>query len=181
MVSRAPTLKSRGRRAGELHGLVVGHLGAVVADDLQAEVLGRDAGREAAGEVDAHGLGDAEPDLVGRPGAGGLGPADARGEGPERAIARRVGVAADDDLAGQGEALLGQDLVADAGVDVEEVRDALLGDELPDGLVVLGVLFVRRRDDVVEDDDDLLGGADLLDPDLRNSWMMAAELSWDRT
>ena len=165
-VRRDPTLNEAAAGAGELDGLVVGHLGAVVADELQAEVLGEDARPQPAGEVDAHGLRDAEPDLVGRPGAGGLGPADARGEGAEGAVARRVGVAADDDLAGQGEALLGQDLVADAGVDVEEVRNALFGHELADGSVVLGVLLVRGRDDVVEDDDDLARRLDLPDAEL---------------
>ena len=43
---------------------------------------------------------------------------------------------------------------------------ALLGDELADGLVVLGVLLVGGRDDVVEDDDDLPGRLDLLDAEL---------------
>jgi hypothetical protein len=77
-----------------------------------------------------------------------------------------VRVAADDEKSRQGEALFGQDLVADAGVDVEEVRDPLLGHELPDGLVVLGVFLVGGRDDVVEDDDDLAGGPDPLDAEL---------------
>ena len=122
--------------------------------------LAETPGAKRAVELDPERLGNAEPDLVRRPDRGHLGPADAGGERAERAVGRRVRVAAHDDRAGQGEARLGEDLVADAVLDVEEVRDALLGDELADRLVVLGVLLVGGRDDVVEDDDDLLRRGD---------------------
>ena len=75
-------------------------------------------------------------------------------------------IAADDDEAREGEALLGQDLVADAGIDVEEIWDPLLGDKLADGFMVLGILLVGCRYYMVEDDDDLGGRLDSLDPEL---------------
>jgi len=53
--------------------------------------------------------------------------------------------------------------------------------KLADGLVVLGVLFLGGRDDVVEDDDDLSGALTFLTPSFLNSWMMASELSCERT
>jgi len=66
-----------------------------------------------------------------------------------------VGIAPDDELPGEREAGLAQDLVADAVLDIEEIRQALGGDEFADGLVVLGVFLVGGRDNVVEDDDQL--------------------------
>ena len=112
-------------------------------------------------ELDAQGLGHAQPDLISGPDRGHFGPADAGRKGAVRAVGRGMRIAAHDDLAGQGEAVLGKNLVADAVLDVEEVGNSLGPDELADGLMVLGIFLVRRGHDMVKDDDDLFGRFDL--------------------
>ena len=79
---------------------------------------------------------------------------------PEGAVAGGVAVGADDHVARPHVAVLRQDLVADAAAvaaDVVELRDAVLGHEAPDQLLVRGGLGSLRRDPVVEDDGDAGG------------------------
>ena len=98
------------------------------------------------------------------PDRGHLGRADAEGEGAEGAVARRVAVGADDDRPGTDIAVLGEDLVADAALvapDVVELRDALLGDEFPDPLLVGRRLRALGGNPVIEDDGDPRGVPDL--------------------
>ena len=118
------------RRAAELERLVGGAVGAEPADEREDDVLGLDAGRQRAADLDAERLGHAQPGLAGRHADRHVGRAHAGGEGAQRAGRARVGVGADDDVAGLGEAL-GDALVADALVDVGQ-RRAALGAELAD-------------------------------------------------
>ena len=117
-------------------------------------------------KLDSQGLWNAQPDLVRRPNRGRFGPADPGGERAESPVGRGVGIASEDELSGEGEAGLAQDLVADAVLDVEKIRQSLDGDELTDGLVVLGILLIGRRDDMIENDDQLFGRLDPLDTQL---------------
>ena len=139
--------------AVELDALVVGPVGAHFADDRKHQVLGGDARRQLPLQLDADALGHFQPRLAGEDQRGGLRAVDARGKHPQRPVHAGVRIAADDQRAGPGQALLDQHLVADARAHVVEMPDAVAADVLADGLVVFGVLFGRGRRDVIEHDD----------------------------
>ncbi|OPZ80684.1 MAG: hypothetical protein BWY77_00961 [bacterium ADurb.Bin431] len=77
-----------------------------------------------------------------------------------------MGIAAHHQIAGQGKALLRQNLVADAPVDVEKVRNALLGHKGADVLMVLGEFLVGCRHTMVENNDVPVGIIDFSHADL---------------
>jgi hypothetical protein len=113
----------------ELDDLEVRALGGQLADQVQDEVLGTDAGRELALDLDLDRAGNLDvQDAAERPDGGHLGRADAEGQGAERAVARGVRVGADDHVAGPHVAVLGQDLMADAALVAAHVVE--LGDLL---------------------------------------------------
>ena len=94
---------------------------ADLADDGEDDVLGGDARRKRAVDLDAHVLGLGLDQGLGREHMLDLGGADAVGERAERAVGRGVAVAADDCRARQREALLRPDDVDDALAPVELV------------------------------------------------------------
>ena len=131
VADRHPPFHRQGR---DRRAVVFDHMtgrppGADLPDDRQDDVLGLEARRQLAGDLDAAASG-AEPlperlrgqhvlDLAG---------ADPEGQGAERAVSARVAVAADDRQAGQRQPQLGPDHVHDplmAALDVVE-RDAEL-------------------------------------------------------
>ncbi|MPM58335.1 hypothetical protein SDC9_105166 [bioreactor metagenome] len=128
--------------AVEFNAHVVRSVGAHVADELEDEVLRRDAGLEFAGDDDLHALGDLEPELAGGPDRRHLGTADAGREGAVGAVGAGVAVAAHHDEPGKGIALFAHLLMADAAfaLHVVEVGDALLLHEFADLFVVHGVV-----------------------------------------
>ena len=89
-------------------------LDAEPADDRQDHVLRIDAGRQAAVDVDAADLQRIEREALRREHVAHLRRADAERDGAERAVRRRVAVAARDRHAGLGEAELRPDDVHDA-------------------------------------------------------------------
>ena len=106
--------------AAVLDDVALAAAGAGVGDQREHQVLGGDAGRQAALDGDRHRLG---PGL--RQGLGGehvldLGGADAERDRAERAVGAGVAVAAHDRHAGLGEAELRADDVHDALLDVAE-------------------------------------------------------------
>jgi len=151
--------------SGELHGAVGGAVDADVADDAQDHVLGGDVVWLAAVQDEADGLGDLQQDLAGAHDEARVRVADARGEGAEGAVAARVGIGADDDLAGAHVPLLGQAEVADAAVGgragIVEVGEVLLLGERAHRVDVAVGLLVLREDVVVRHDDDALAVEDL--------------------
>ena len=98
------------------------------ADEVEDDVLRGDAGLEPAVDADLVGLRVALEQALGREDHLDLARADPEGERPERAVGRRVRVAADDRHAGLRQAELGADDVDDAlAVRAEPVeRDAEL-------------------------------------------------------
>lgn len=75
-----------------------------------------------------------------------------------------MAVGADDGITGMHKSLLEQNLVAYAGVDVEEVLDPELLDELAYDLMVLGVFLIRRRYAMVEYYNVAVRVVDFIDP-----------------
>ncbi len=119
------------RLAGKFDDMAGAAGRADLADDGEDDVLGGDAVRQLAIDLDQHVLGLFLDQRLGRQHVLDLGRADAVGQRAERAMGRGVAVAADDRHARQREALLRSD----------DVDDAL-------ALVVLGIIFdaeiVRR-------------------------------------
>ena len=116
------------RRAGEFDGVAGRAVGADMGDDRQHDVLGRNAGRCDAIDGDAHARRLLLPDRLRHQHMRHFGGADAEGVGAERAVGRGVAVAADDQQARQGQALLGADDMHDAlpGIVQAEQLDAVL-------------------------------------------------------
>ena len=152
-------------RPPELERLVRGAVGAEVADEREHQVLGLDAVAQLAGDLDAEGLGDAQPGLAAGHADGDVGAAHAGREGAEGAGHAGVRIGADDEVAGPGVAL-GDPLVTDAHLDVAE-RGARGRAEGPDRLLRVGQLAARRRGGVVDEEDAGRrldgGGAELLE------------------
>jgi len=73
-----------------------------------------------------------------------LGAVDAGGEGAQCAVHAGVGVAADQDCSRLRESLFDDDLVADAGSDVEEMLQPVRPHKLAYFLMTGGGLLVRR-------------------------------------
>ena len=86
------------------------------ADDVQDQVLGADAGRQFAFDIDRQGLGLALQQTLGGQHVADLAGADAEGQRAERAVGGGVAVAADDGLAGLGQAQFRADHVDDAAM-----------------------------------------------------------------
>ena len=133
---------------------------ADLADDGENDVLGGDAGRKLAVDLDPHVLGLGLDQRLGGQHMLDLGGADAVGERAEGAVGRGVAVAADDRRARQGEALLGPDDVDDAlpRIELVVIFDAELARVLGELLDLLAALrigdagaAVRRLDVVVDD------------------------------
>ena len=125
-----------------------------MADQSEDEILRRHTERQLAVERDAHGLGPALDDGLGRQHMGELAGADAEGERAEPAMGAGMAVAADDQAAGQAEAELGTDDMDDALpglVEVEQldVAGRCLGpqrrQQLPAGLDRAGTPGRRRN------------------------------------
>jgi len=110
--------------------------GADLGDDRERHVLRRHADGQSAVDRDAHVLGLADRQCLGRQHMLHVGGADAEGERAEGAMGRGVAVAADDGHARQSEALLGTHDMHDALADVgqRQIFDAEF----------LGVGFERR-------------------------------------
>ncbi len=122
------------RGAGELHGAAGRAVGADLGDDREHDVLAGDARRGLAVHRHPHPLRPLLPDRLRHQHMGHLGRADAERVGAERAVGRGVAVAADDQQAGQGEALLRPDHMDDALPRIVEAEqlDAVLGGVLLD-------------------------------------------------
>ena len=102
------------RRAGELDDVAGGAVDAHLADRREDEVLGGDAEAELARVADAHRARLGRDEALRRQHVLDLARADPEGERAERAVRRRVAVAADDRHAGLRDAELGPDDVDDA-------------------------------------------------------------------
>ena len=113
-VSRPSTDKRADRGAGKFDGMAGRAAGADMRDDGERDVLGRDARAEPAIDRDPHALRLALPDRLRHQHMRDFGGADAERIGAERAVGRRVAVAADDQQARQRQALLGADHMHDA-------------------------------------------------------------------
>ena len=86
-------------------------IGADLRDDREHDVLGADARRGLAVHRNAHAFGAALPDRLRHQHMRHFRGADTESKRAERAMRRSVAVAADNQQAGQGEALLGPDHV----------------------------------------------------------------------
>ena len=93
-------------------------------------------------------------------GKGGGVVADAGGEDPERAVDRRVGIAADDDLSGFPEAALDDGVMDAAAAAVEDVFDAVLRGEFADGGERFSGGLCGRGEVVIEGEDNAGGVGD---------------------
>ena len=143
---------------------------ADLADDGEDDVLGGDARRQRAVDLDAHVLGLGLDQRLGREHMLDLGGADAVRERAEGAVGRGVAVAADDRRAGQSEALLRADDVDDALplVELVVIFDAELARVSGQFLDLLAALRIRDAaaavgglDVVVDDGQRLLRRAHL--------------------
>ncbi|GJC96846.1 flp pilus assembly protein TadG [Colletotrichum higginsianum] len=137
--------------------------GADLANGVQDDVLGADAGGQLAVDLYPHVLAPLGDQALGGQDVLDLAGADAEGQGTEGAVGRGVAVTAHDGGAGQSEALFGADdvddtlsLVAKAEVGEAKVLDVLLKGHALDSGVVLGdegadVLhaFPRRCGDIL--------------------------------
>ncbi len=116
-------------------GVADAAVGAEEADDVEDDVLGIDAGAQAAVHVDAADLHFAQGHGLGGEDVAHLRRADAEGDGAEGAVRGSVAVSAGDGGAGLGDALLGADDVDDA---LPAAAEAEVGDaELPGVFVQL--------------------------------------------
>ena len=118
--------------------------GPDLADDGENDVLGGDAGRKRAVDLDPHVPGLGLDQRLGREHMLDLGGADAVGERAEGAVGRGVAVAADDRRPRQGETLLRPDDVDDALIRVElviifDAELARVPGQLLDLLAALGI------------------------------------------
>ena len=100
-------------------------VGADLGDNGQHDVLGGNTGRETAIDRYAHALGLALPQRLRHQHMGDLRGADAEGVGAERAVRGGVAVAANDQQARQGQALLRADDVDDALSRIVEAGSSL--------------------------------------------------------
>ena len=101
-----------------------------MADQRQDHVLGGDAGRQLALELDPHGLGPALDQRLRRQHMGEFAGADAEGQRAEAAMGAGMAVAADDQAAGKAQAQLRPDDMDDALaglVDIEQLDAARRG------------------------------------------------------
>ena len=102
---------------GQIHVARCGDHGCIGRDVTasgQGDVLAGHARADMAVDANQHRLGLLQHQCLRGQGVLDLGGADAEGQGAEGTMGRGVAVAADDDRAGQGEALLGPDHVHDA-------------------------------------------------------------------
>jgi len=121
----------------------------------QVHVLGRDAGTQGAGDLDAHGFRHPDPDFAGGQHAGHFGGADADHEGAEGAGGGRVAVGADAEHPRPHVAAFRQDDMADAPV-LDEVLDAVAGAPFV-GLALHRLARLVGLVDVMVGDDHQLG------------------------
>src|SRR5207237_9217292 len=142
------------RLTSPLHRQVIGTLRAQHANDLQRQVLGKDAGRQRAAEVDADRLRDAEPGLAGGKGHGDVRRAETRREAAERAIGGAMRIRADHDATRPDEALLHHQLVADPLL--ENLGDAELVSKVSNDIVQARRRYGVRRQNVIENHSDAL-------------------------
>ena len=117
--------QARDRRARILDDVARGARRADPRDDREHDVLGANAVAEPAVDRDPHRLRLALPQRLRREDVGHLRRSDAERERAERAVRRRVAVAAHDDRAGPAQALLGADDVHDA---LARIGEAQAGD-----------------------------------------------------
>ncbi len=111
-----------------------------------------------AAQLESHGGCDLIPGLPGAHDLEHLEGAHAPRNAIERARGAGVRVGASQNLAGQGDAILQDHLMADsAATDIIELLDAKLFDELARDRLPLGVGNRERRNRMVEDDDDFAG------------------------
>jgi hypothetical protein len=109
--------------AGIFHGITRAPGSADLADQVQDHVLGRHARMARALEGDAQALGLALDQRLRRQHMDHLGGADAEGDGAHAAMRAGVAVAAHQQGAGQGNALLGPDDVDDALAGLTEIEE----------------------------------------------------------
>ncbi len=129
--------------AGELHRPVQGPVDADQPDDVQDDILARDAGRQLAVDDELEGFRHFEPGAARRHRHAQVGGANPRGERAERAVGAGVGVGADDQVAGTDDALFGQQRVLDAhAADLPVVLDPLGAGEVAHPLGLPGALDV---------------------------------------
>ena len=120
--------KSVEGRAAVFVGVADATVHPELADDVQDDVLGVDAGRKLPVDIDAADLGLADRHGLGGQHVADLACADAEGDGTESSVGRGVGVTAGNGGAGLGDALLGADDVDDAllaGWQIEESHACL--------------------------------------------------------
>ena len=148
--------------ADELEGAVERAVDADHADDFEDDVLTGGVAARFAGEHDFDGLGDFEPVAAGDHREGEVGGAHAGRESAQRAVGTGVRVGADDDVAGNDEALLGEQGVFDAHVFfVEEVLHLVLLGEVAADARLVGGRDVLGGDEVIEDDGEAVGVGEL--------------------
>ncbi len=135
----------------ELHGLVRRAVVARSLDDLEDDVLRARPFLKPAFHADVQGLRHLEPQLPRRHDCGRLRDPNPRGEGAHRTRRVRVRVRANHELPGPHVAALDDELVDNPMVpEVVEPLDPLGPTELPDCLMHLSEMFVRRRHPVVD-------------------------------
>ena len=155
------------RLAGVLHRLRARAVDADLADDVEDEVLRFDPLLETVVIDEFQRLRNAKPQLAKREHAGEIGGADAGREVVERAVRAAVRVGADDELAGQHEAVLRQHRVADSALaDLEVPLDAHVVRELAREPAEGGAGRVLGGLEVILGHRDALGVPDLLRPHL---------------
>ncbi len=153
--------------ARELHRAVQRAVHADHADDVQDDVLARDAGSQLSLDLEQDGFGHLEPCAPGGVAHAGVGGAHARGERAQRAIGAGVAVRADDEVARAHDALLGQKRVFHAhAAHLVVVGNALLAREIAHDLGLFGALDVLVGDVMVGHEGNLFGIEHLLDADL---------------
>ena len=109
------------RLAGVLDAIARAAVRGELTDEIQDQILGRDARRQFAIDANLHRLGQRlQQGLRGQHMFDFAG-ADAKGQRPERAVRGRVAVAADDRHAGLGQSQLGSDHVYDSLLAVPQV------------------------------------------------------------
>ena len=155
VADRDPVAHGQRGHAGtrELHGVVVGAVGADLADDGQDQVAGRRAVCKAPGQVEAQGLGNQDPGLAGHHAVEIIGTSDPGSEGTQGTVGAGVAVRAEDQLAGH-HVVLDHDLMTYARALIE--GDPVLFGKIPH-------FFLGRRGlgavagDIVVDDPDQFG------------------------
>jgi len=153
-------------RAAVFVGIADAAIHAEVADDVQGDILGIDAGDELSINIDAANLGLADRHGLGREDIAHLASTDAKGDGSKGSVGRSVRVAAGNRHAGLGDALLRPDDVNDALIAAGQIKKGNTGfgavlAQFLDHRIGEGIgerfLALIRRNDVIDGGEGAVG------------------------